>query len=81
MATANYRGVVKDNRVILQKGVSLPDGLEVEIVPIERHRQEDWLRQARLVREQIAAQIEGYAGDSVKEIRELRQDRTEAIGE
>ncbi|MBM3235188.1 hypothetical protein FJZ31_02695 [Candidatus Poribacteria bacterium] len=106
MAEAIYKGVVKNNRVVLQTGINLPDGLEVEVIPvvgpglgnadmkdsvgehkaneIERitmHTQEDWLEQARHVREQIAAQIGGYAGDSVREIKELREDRTKAIGE
>lgn len=84
MTVATYKGVVKNNRVVLQKGVNLPDGLEVEVIPIEpvtTHAQEDWLEQARRVRERLAAQIEGYAGDSVKEIRELREDRTQTIGE
>ena len=84
MAETTYKGVVKDNRVVLQSGVNLPDGLEVEVIPIEQmtmYTQEDWLEQARHVREQIAAQIGGYAGDSVKEIKELREDRAKAIGE
>ncbi len=34
MAEAIYKGVVKDNRVFLQKGVNLPDGLEVEVIPV-----------------------------------------------
>ena len=83
MAPATYKGVVKDNRVVLQKGVNLPDGLEVEIIPIERtttYAQGDWLEQARHVREQIAAQIGGYAGDSVKEVKELREDKVQAMG-
>lgn len=84
MTAATYKGVVKDNRVVLQKGVNLPDGLEVEVIQIEEitmHTQEDWLEQARQVRKQIATQMGGYAGDSVKEIKELREDRTKSIGE
>jgi len=84
MSEATYKGVVKDNRVFLQKGINLPDGLEVEVIPIEQitmHTQGDWLEQARHVREQIATQIGGYAGDSVKEIKELREYRAKAIGE
>lgn len=106
MAEATYKGVVKDNRVFLQKGVNLPDGLEVEVIPVvclglgnadmknsvgehkaneieqtTMYTQGDWLEQARHVREQIATQIGGYAGDSVKEIKELREDRAKAIGE
>jgi hypothetical protein len=84
MAAASYRGVVKDNKVVLQKGIDLPDGLEVEVTPIDQitaYTQSDWLKQARHVREQIAEQIGGYAGDSVKEIREIREDRAKAIGE
>ena len=29
----NYKGVVKDNVIILEKGVKLPDGTSVEIIP------------------------------------------------
>jgi len=84
MSVAVYKGVVKDNKVVFQKGVNLPDGLEVEVIPVERiasHSQQDWLEQARHVREQISVQIGGHAGDSVKEIKELREDRVKTIGE
>lgn len=84
MAAASYRGVVKDNKVVLQNGIDLPDGLEVEVIPIEQitvYTQKGWLEQARLVRDQITVQIGGYAGDSVKGIREIREDRAKAIGE
>ena len=29
----NYKGVVKDNVIILESGVKLPDGTSVEIIP------------------------------------------------
>jgi hypothetical protein len=29
----NYKGVVKDNVIILENGVKLPDGTSVEIIP------------------------------------------------
>ena len=29
----NYKGVVKDNVIILEKGVKLPDGTSVEVIP------------------------------------------------
>lgn len=33
MNIVNYKGVVKDNVIILEKGVKLPDGTSVEIIP------------------------------------------------
>ena len=32
----NYKGIVKNNVVILEKGVKLPDGTSVEIIPKEQ---------------------------------------------
>lgn len=84
MAAVSYKGVVKDNRVVLQGGINLPDGLEVEVIPLDQtiaQSQGDWLEQVRHVRELIASQIKGYAGDSVKEIRQLREDRLKTFEE
>lgn len=84
MAAVSYKGVVKDNRVVLQRGINLPDGLEVEVIPLDQtitQSQGDWLEQARHIRELIASEIQGYAGDSVKEIRELREDRLKTFEE
>ena len=79
MAAASYKGVVKNNRVVFQRGINLPDGLEVEVIPLSQtiiQSQGDWLEQARHVRELIASQIQGYAGDSVKEVRQLREGQS-----
>jgi hypothetical protein len=84
VAAVSYKGVVKNNRVVLQRGINLPDGLEVEVIPLSKtvaQSQGDWLEQARHVRELIASQIQVYAGDSVKEIRELREDRLKTFEE
>jgi hypothetical protein len=34
-----YRGTVKGNVVVLEEGVTLPDGLQVDIVPVGATRQ------------------------------------------
>jgi hypothetical protein len=37
-ANMGYRGTVKGNVVILDEGVRLPEGLQVDIVPVEEPR-------------------------------------------
>jgi hypothetical protein len=33
-----YRGTVKGNVVVLEEGVTLPEGLQVDVVPVEESR-------------------------------------------
>lgn len=75
-----YRGIVKDNVVVLEKGVRLPEGTLVDVIPHEdaepakRDRQKqmrEWLAGARKVREKMSV-----SKDSVEVLRELREERS-----
>jgi len=75
------RGVIKNNVVILEEGVQLPDGLRVTVIPEEdifsdTTSGDEWLEICDEVREAIKARVDGYAGDSVEELRELREERS-----
>jgi len=76
------KGVVKNNVVILEGGVQLPDGLRVTVMPEEETvfgditAGDEWLEICDEVREAIRARAGGYAGNSVEELRELREERS-----
>lgn len=78
-----YKGVVKDNVIVLEQGVKLPEGTEVEVVPQGWWMSEEARRNAtdkesfkRLIdkcnklREQMP-----QTTDSVQIIREMREAR------
>jgi len=71
-----YKGVVKDKVIVLEKGVLLPEGTQVDIIPCEeseaekhdrQKRMRAWLANARKVRAKMS-----LSGDSVEILRELR---------
>lgn len=79
-----YKGVVKNNVVMLEEGVKLPEGTEVEVIPLGRWMSEEarrnatdkeafkrWLNKCDRHREQMKETT-----DSVQIIRELREERT-----
>jgi hypothetical protein len=76
------KGVIRNNVVILEEGVQLPDGLRVTVIPEEEifsnvAAEDEWLKICDEVREAIRARVGGYAGDSVQELRELREERAD----
>ena len=79
-----YKGVVKDNVIVLEKGVNLPEGMEVEVnaqgwwMSEEARRNatdkesfRKWLVGCKKHREQM-----GMTTDSVQIIREMREERS-----
>jgi hypothetical protein len=78
-----YKGVVKDNVIVLEKGVKLPEGTEVQVVPQGWWMSEEAMRNAtdkkafkRLLAEcdKLREQMPETT-DSVKIIREMREAR------
>lgn len=78
-----YKGVVKDNVIVLEKGVKLPEGTEVQVFPQGWWMSEEAMRNAtdkkafkRLLAEcdRIREQMPETT-DSVKIIREMREAR------
>ena len=78
-----YKGVVKDNVIVLEKGVKLPEGTEVQVVPQGWWMSEEAMRNAtdkkafkRLLAEcdRLREQMPETT-DSVKIIREMREAR------
>ena len=79
-----YKGVVKDNVIVLEEGVKLPEGTEVEVMPQGWWMSEEARRNAtdkesfrRLLDEcaQLRKQMPETT-DSVRIIREMREART-----
>ena len=79
-----YKGVVKDNVIVLEKGVKLPEGAEVEVATQGWWMSEEAKRNAtdkesfrRLLDEcaELRKQMPETT-DSVKIIREMREART-----
>jgi len=79
-----YKGVVKDNVVILEQGIELPEGAEVEVITqgwwlseearrnaTDKESFRRWLARCRRHREQMPKTT-----DSVQIIREMREART-----
>jgi len=78
-----YKGVVKDNVIVLEKGVKLPEGTEVQVVPQGWWMSEEAMRNAtdkkafkRLLAEcdRLREQMPETT-DGVKIIREMREAR------
>lgn len=78
-----YKGVVKDNVIVLEKGVKLPEGTEVQVFPQGWWMSEEAMRNAtdkkafkRLLAEcdKLREQMPETT-DSVKIIREMREAR------
>ena len=78
-----YKGVVKDNVIVLEKGVKLPEGTEVQVVPQGWWMSEEAMRNAtdkkafkRLLAEcdRLREQMPETT-DSVRIIREMREAR------
>jgi hypothetical protein len=78
-----YKGVVKDNVIVLEKGVKLPEGTEVQVFPQGWWMSEEAMRNAtdkkafkRLLAEcdRLREQMPETT-DSVKIIREMREAR------
>ena len=78
-----YKGVVKDNVIVLEKGVKLPEGTEVEVNAqgwwmseeakrnaTDRESFQKWLDECRKHRAQMPKTT-----DSVQIIREMREAR------
>jgi len=78
-----YKGVVKDNVIVLEQGVKLPEGMEVEVIaqgwwmPEEARRNatdkrafKRWLAKCDRHRERMKETT-----DSVQIIREMREER------
>jgi hypothetical protein len=79
-----YKGVVKDNVIVLEKGVKLPEGTEVQVVPQGWWMSEEAMHNAtdkkafkRLLAEcdKLREQME-VTTDSVQIIREMRDERS-----
>ena len=79
-----YKGVVKDNVIVLEQGVKLPEGPEVEVVAqgwwlseearrnaTDKKASKRWLAKCDRHRERMKE-----TSDSVQIIRELRNERT-----
>jgi hypothetical protein len=79
-----YRGVVKDNMIVLEEGVQLPEGTEVEVITQDWWLSEEarrnaadkksfrrWLARCDKHREQMEV-----TADSVQIIREMRDERS-----
>ena len=79
-----YKGVVKDNVIVLKKGVKLPEGTEVEVTAqgwwmseeakrdaTDKESLRKWLARCNKHREQM-----GITTDSVQIIREMREERS-----
>jgi len=78
-----YKGVVKDNMVVLEQGAELPEGAEVEVITqgwwlseearrnaADRESSRRWLARCRRHRQQMPKTT-----DSVQIIREIREAR------
>ncbi len=79
-----YKGVVKDNVIVLEKGVKLPEGTEVEVITQGWWMSEEAKRNAtdkkdfkRLLDEceELRKQMPETT-DSVQIIREMREERS-----
>ena len=79
-----YKGVVKDNVIVLEKGVKLPEGTEVEVITqgwwlseearrnaTDKASFKRWLARCDKHREQMEVTT-----DSVQIIREMRDERS-----
>ncbi len=79
-----YKGVVKDSVIVLEKGVKLPEGTEVEVTAqgwwmseeakrnsTDKESFRKWLARCNKHREQME-----ITTDSVEIIREMREART-----
>jgi len=79
-----YKGVVKDSVIVLEKGVKLPEGTEVEVTTqgwwmseeanrnaTDKESFRKWLARCNKHREQME-----ITTDSVQIIREMREART-----
>ena len=79
-----YKGVVKDNVIVLEEGVKLPEGTEVEVMPqgwwmseeakrnaTDKEAFRKWLARCSKHRKQMP-----MTTDSVQIIREMREART-----
>ena len=51
---AGYKGIVKDNVIILEQGVKLPEGMKVEIIPREQIKEKIKLPQKQSIRGKYA---------------------------
>ena len=49
-----YKGIVKDNVIVLERGVKLPEGMKVEIIPREQIKEKTKLPQKQLIRGKYA---------------------------
>ena len=78
-----YKGVVKDNVIVLEKGVKLPEGTEVQVFPQGWWMSEEAMRNAtdKKAFERLLAECDRLreqmpeTTDSVKIIREIREAR------
>ena len=83
-----YKGVVKDNVIVLEKGVKLPEGTEVEVITqgwwmseeakrnaTDKESFRKWLARCNKHREQME-----ITTDSVQIIREMREERASGYG-
>jgi hypothetical protein len=52
--TVGYKGIVKDNVIILEQGVKLPEGMRVEIIPKEQIKGKTELSQRQSIRGKYA---------------------------
>ena len=49
-----YKGIVKDNVIILEQGVKLPEGMRVEIIPSEKIKEKTKSSQKQSIRGKYA---------------------------
>ena len=78
-----YRGIVKDNVIVLEQGVKLPEGTEVQVVPQGWWMSEEAMRNAtdKKASRKLLAECDKLqeqmpeTTDSVKIIREMREER------
>ena len=83
-----FKGIVKDNVIVLEEGVTLPEGAEVEVIAKgwwlseeaqriagDRKAFQKWLGECDQLRARIRSEI-GKTTDSVQIIREMREERS-----
>ena len=82
-----YKGVVKDNVIVLEEDIELPEGAEVEVITEgwwlsdearriakDKDALQKWLAECDQLRARIRSEI-GVTTDSVQIIREMREAR------
>jgi len=82
-----YKGVVKNNAIVLEDDVELPEGAEVEVITEgwwlsdearriakDRDALQKWLTECDQLRARIRSEM-GVTTDSVQIIREMREAR------